>query len=196
MGRIDGDADRRSLRRSERTRRSLAEATSPAVDPRTSDACPSPQLLSSSSAATKPFALHSARAPTATGPKIYVHLHLPNAQTSLYTPGPGSFVILPSFRDDAGDMTAPVVLDPSLTQVLRPHQKEGLAFLFHCVCGLGGVRGNGCILADEMGLGKTLTAIALVLTALTQSPWSTPLARSAVVTCPSSLVANWGAEFT
>lgn len=47
-----------------------------------------------------------------------------------------------------------------------------------------------------MGLGKTLTAIALIFTALTQSPWSTPLVRSAVVTCPSSLVDNWGAEFS
>ena len=41
-----------------------------------------------------------------------------------------------------------------------------------------------------MGLGKTLTAISLIFTSLTQSPWSTPPITSAVVTCPSSLVDN------
>lgn len=95
-----------------------------------------------------------------------------------------------------GDATAPVLLDPTLNRVMKPHQKEGLRFLYTCILGRGGFRGNGCILADEMGLGKTLTAIALIFTALTQSPWSTPLVRSAVVTCPSSLVDNWGAEFS
>ena len=46
-----------------------------------------------------------------------------------------------------------------------------------------------------MGLGKTLTTISLIYTCLTQSPWVTPLITSAVVTCPSSLVENWGMEF-
>ena len=46
---------------------------------------------------------------------------------------------------------------------MKPHQKEGLRFLYTCILGRGGFRGNGCILADEMGLGKTLTAIALLL---------------------------------
>lgn len=80
--------------------------------------------------------------------------------------------------------------------MMKPHQKEGLLFLYNCITGNGGFRGNGCILADEMGLGKTLTAIALIFTTLTQSPWSKPLVSSAVVTCPSSLVDNWGAEFS
>lgn len=77
---------------------------------------------------------------------------------------------------------------------MKLHQKEGLVFLYRCVNGLNG-KGNGCILADEMGLGKTLTAISLIFTMLTQSPWNTPLITSAVVTCPSSLVENWGTEF-
>ena len=77
---------------------------------------------------------------------------------------------------------------------MQQHQKEGLLFLYRCINGLS-CQGNGCILADEMGLGKTLTTISLIYTCLTQSPWVTPLITSAVVTCPSSLVENWGIEF-
>ena len=88
-----------------------------------------------------------------------------------------------------------MILDPGLNAKMKPHQKEGLLFLYNCINGLAGFNGNGCNLADEMGLGKTLTAISLIFTSLTQSPWSTPLITSAVVTCPSSLVDNWGNEF-
>lgn len=104
-------------------------------------------------------------------------------------------MIQDSFVDSKGNTTAPVILDPSLTSKLKPHQKEGLLFLYNCINGLTQNSGTGCILADEMGLGKTLTAISLIFTSLTQSPWSKPLISSAVVTCPSSLVDNWGAEF-
>lgn len=104
-------------------------------------------------------------------------------------------MIQDSFVDSKGNTTAPVILDPSLASKLKPHQKEGLLFLYNCVNGLTPTNGTGCILADEMGLGKTLTAISLIFTSLTQSPWSKPLISSAVVTCPSSLVDNWGAEF-
>ena len=104
-------------------------------------------------------------------------------------------MIQDSFVDSKGNTTAPVILDPSLAQKLKPHQKEGLLFLYNCINGLTPNSGTGCILADEMGLGKTLTAISLIFTSLTQSPWSKPLITSAVVTCPSSLVDNWGAEF-
>lgn len=68
----------------------------------------------------------------------------------------------------------PVVIDPILARRLRPHQIEGVQFLYECVMGLRKHRGQGCILADEMfvscfcsrvktgslifrrGLGKTL----------------------------------------
>ena len=88
-----------------------------------------------------------------------------------------------------------MILDPGLNAKMKPHQKEGLLFLYNCINGLAGFHGIGCCLADVMGLGKTLTAISLIFTSLTQSPWSTPLITSAVVTCPSSLVDNWGNEF-
>ena len=44
-----------------------------------------------------------------------------------------------------------VVVDPHLAQHLRPHQREGVQFLYNCVMS-GGSRGDGagCILADDM----------------------------------------------
>lgn len=49
-----------------------------------------------------------------------------------------------------------VVIDPKLTKVLRPHQIEGVKFLYRCTTGLIDPKANGCIMADEMGLGKTV----------------------------------------
>lgn len=60
----------------------------------------------------------------------------------------------------------PVVLDPFIEKHLRPHQKEGVRFLYQCVMGIKDFNGQGAILADEMGLGKTLTVIALIWTLL------------------------------
>ncbi len=54
---------------------------------------------------------------------------------------------------------------------LRPHQREGVTFLYRCVMGFGDNGCTGAILADEMGLGKTLQTIALLWTLLRQGPW-------------------------
>ena len=53
----------------------------------------------------------------------------------------------------------PVVIDPRLTKVLRPHQVEGVKFLYQCTTGMIDERAQGCIMADEMGLGKTVSGI-------------------------------------
>lgn len=52
----------------------------------------------------------------------------------------------------------PVVIDPRLAKVLRPHQVEGVKFLYRATTGLIDEKANGCIMADEMGLGKTVSA--------------------------------------
>lgn len=93
-----------------------------------------------------------------------------------------------------GEATVPVVLDPYLAKRMRPHQREGVKFLYNCIQGtffLTGEGGRGAILADEMGLGKSLQAIALIWTLLKQSPRGPSMVRKAVIVCPASLVQNW-----
>ena len=89
----------------------------------------------------------------------------------------------------------PVVIDPRLARVLRPHQVEGVKFLYRCVTGLIDEKAHGCIMADEMGLGKTLQCIALMWTLLKQAPEAgRTTIQKCVIACPSSLVKNWANE--
>lgn len=91
----------------------------------------------------------------------------------------------------------PVVLDPKLAKILRPHQVEGVKFMYRCVTGLIDEKANGCIMADEMGLGKTLQCITLMWTLLKQSPDAgKSIIQKAIVVCPASLVKNWANELT
>lgn len=91
----------------------------------------------------------------------------------------------------------PVVIDPRVAKVLRPHQIEGVKFMYRCVTGMIDERAQGCIMADEMGLGKTLQCITLLWTLLKQSPDAgKPTIQKAIVACPSSLVRNWANELT
>ncbi|KAI1646921.1 recombinational repair protein [Daldinia loculata] len=91
----------------------------------------------------------------------------------------------------------PVVIDPRLAKVLRPHQIEGVKFMYRCVTGMIDEKANGCIMADEMGLGKTLQCITLLWTLLKQSPDAGKTSiQKAIVACPSSLVRNWANELT
>ncbi|KAI5776865.1 recombinational repair protein [Geopyxis carbonaria] len=89
----------------------------------------------------------------------------------------------------------PVVIDPRLAKVLRPHQVEGVKFMYRCTTGLIEENANGCIMADEMGLGKTLQCIALMWTLLKQSPEpGKSTIQKCIIACPSSLVRNWANE--
>ncbi|KAK0551042.1 DNA-dependent ATPase protein rad54 [Tilletia horrida] len=89
----------------------------------------------------------------------------------------------------------PVLVDPRLAKVLRPHQVEGVKFLYKCTTGLTVENAHGCIMADEMGLGKTLQCIALMFTLLKQSPIAgKSTIEKCIIVCPSSLVRNWANE--
>lgn len=44
-----------------------------------------------------------------------------------------------------------VVVDPVVGNILRPHQREGVKFMYECVTGAKGDF-NGCIMADEVRL--------------------------------------------
>lgn len=74
----------------------------------------------------------------------------------------------------------------ALESVLRPYQKQGVAWLrFLRENGFGG------ILADEMGLGKTLQTLAFLSSFRAAQPDAN---APHLIICPTSLVFNWVAE--
>ncbi|KAG9068909.1 helicase [Linnemannia hyalina] len=126
----------------------------------------------------------------------------PDALHALLLPRPSSShprVVKGGTNRPPGDIgLVDVVVDPILGQYLRPHQREGVRFLYECVMQMKDVNGQGAILADEMGLGKTLQTIALLWTLLKQSPYhgeESSVVKRALVVCPASLVKNWQNEF-
>ncbi len=42
------------------------------------------------------------------------------------------------------------MVDPVLAKVLRPHQREGVKFMWDCITGVTLPDNHGCIMADEM----------------------------------------------
>lgn len=89
-----------------------------------------------------------------------------------------------------------VVVPEIVGKWLRPHQREGVQFMFDCVSQIRGFDGMGCILADDMGLGKTLQSITLMYTLFMTSMAADrqPTVKRAIVVCPTSLVKNWDDE--
>ncbi|MGA2246404.1 MAG: SNF2-related protein [Verrucomicrobiota bacterium] len=95
----------------------------------------------------------------------------------------------PAWRDRAARQSGEAKLDcpplGNLEGILRPYQKQGVAWLhFLRVNEFGG------ILADEMGLGKTLQTLALLRHVRQSQPEVAPM----LIICPTSLVFNWVAE--
>nr|CDS28837.2 dna repair and recombination protein rad54 [Hymenolepis microstoma] len=124
-----------------------------------------------------------------------IALHDPLEENALVLYEPPELNVHESLKSDA-DKLVHVVVDPALTKFLRPHQREGVKFMYDCVTGLR-IPGNyGCIMADEMGLGKTLQCITLVWTLLRQSPEAKAMIDKAIIVTPSSLVKNWANELS
>ena len=100
-------------------------------------------------------------------------------------------------RPKSKEAVVDVVVDPFVSQFLRPHQREGVSFMYDCLMRFKSFEGAGAILADEMGLGKTLQTIALIWTLLKQNcyPSQGPLARKVLIVCPVTLTNNWRREF-
>ncbi|QQK42142.1 DsDNA-dependent ATPase (Rad54b), putative [Penicillium digitatum] len=115
--------------------------------------------------------------------------HDPKAVGALVMPRPKSV--------PKGRQVVDVVVDPLLAKNLRPHQREGVKFLYECVMGMRPFNGEGAILADDMGLGKTLQTIALLWTLLKQNPVfeAPPVIKKALIVCPVTLINNWRKEF-
>ena len=56
-----------------------------------------------------------------------------------------------------------VVVDPMLTKVLRPHQREGVKFMYDCVTGVTIPGSFGSIMADEVKFKKSPIGFSLLL---------------------------------
>ncbi|XP_027693752.1 DNA repair and recombination protein RAD54-like [Vombatus ursinus] len=121
-----------------------------------------------------------------------LHDPLEEGALVLYEPPPLS--AHDQLKLDREKLPVHVVVDPILSKILRPHQREGVKFLWECVTSRRIPGSHGCIMADEMGLGKTLQCITLMWTLLRQSPEGKPEIDKAVVVSPSSLVRNWSNE--
>ncbi|KAH9853466.1 SNF2 family N-terminal domain-containing protein [Lenzites betulinus] len=163
-----------------RTSQEGASASSPSVN---------------SPASAKKFIAPSSFYGAAPKPKVKAPLHNPDA--------PGAVVMKAPSKEHQTKFNkknlpvVPVVIDPVVARHLRPHQKEGVQFLYECVMGLRKHEGQGCILADEMGMGKTLQTIALVWTLLKQNPYAGagPVVGKVLIVCPVTLINNWKNEF-
>ncbi|KAL4940383.1 hypothetical protein BDV06DRAFT_21662 [Aspergillus oleicola] len=110
---------------------------------------------------------------------------------------PGALVLPRPSSVPKGKRIVDVVVDPILGKNLRPHQREGVQFLYECVMGMRSFNGEGAILADDMGLGKTLQTITLLWTLLKQNPIyeNAPVIKKALIVCPVTLINNWRKEF-
>ena len=91
------------------------------------------------------------------------------------------------------DETAtPVVVHDDLGKHLKPHQQEGIRFMYNALFKDSHEHSGGCVLAHCMGLGKTLQAISMVDTVIKHAEIA---ARKVLILCPKTLVANWVEEF-
>ncbi|KAL4747704.1 hypothetical protein BDW72DRAFT_182061 [Aspergillus terricola var. indicus] len=110
---------------------------------------------------------------------------------------PGALIMKRPGSVPKGKRIVDVVVDPILAKHLRPHQREGVKFLYECVMGMRSFNGEGAILADDMGLGKTLQTITLLWTLLKQNPIheAAPVIKKALIVCPVTLINNWRKEF-
>lgn len=132
---------------------------------------------------------------------------VPQAKQGFVTPrhdplSPNALVMKRPTDCPKGKQIVDVVVDPLLAKKLRPHQREGVKFLYECVMGLRDYNGQGALLADDMGLGKTLQTITLLWTLLKQNNThqagdipSEPVIKKALVVCPVTLIENWQREF-
>ena len=140
-------------------------------------------------------------APPANGlSKLPIPRYDPKAPNALVMPRPPA-ILVPS-----GTSVVEVVVDPFIGQHLRPHQREGVKFVYETVMGFKSLGYEGAILADEMGLGKTLQTIALLWTLLKQNPiydpactptiGGRPVVTKALIVCPVTLMNSWKQEFS
>ncbi|KAG0235206.1 hypothetical protein BGW42_005670 [Actinomortierella wolfii] len=91
----------------------------------------------------------------------------------------------------------PIYFPPWMAKLLKPHQKEGVRFMWRNVVMMEG----GCILAHSMGLGKTFQVVSVVYLLLSELRKGNPdipkvyTEGSALIVCPATITQNWLDEF-
>lgn len=76
-------------------------------------------------------------------------LHDPCACNALVLYTPPEIPLVNQLKVDKSKILVHVVVDPVLGNILRPHQREGVRFMYDCVTGAKGDF-QGCIMADEV----------------------------------------------
>ena len=90
-----------------------------------------------------------------------------------------------------------VEVDKRLVKKLKPHQVDGIKFMWDCCFeSLAQIKAKkipgGAILAHCMGLGKTLQSVAMIHTVMSNP--KVKVDRTMVI-CPVNVVKNWADEF-
>lgn len=76
-------------------------------------------------------------------------LHDPQACNALVLYTPPELPAAEQHKVDKSKILVHIVVDPVVGNILRPHQREGVKFMFDCVTGVKGDF-HGCIMADEV----------------------------------------------
>ncbi|KAK6008632.1 hypothetical protein QM012_000535 [Aureobasidium pullulans] len=128
------------------------------------------------------------------------------SQTGSFMAGGDEVNEVPLYAPDDVDLSKHVYLNPAIAKRLKPHQIEGVKFMWREITTPEDEDGQGCLLAHTMGLGKTAQSLAL-LTAIAETvkdtrkrdalPDDLKKAKSklrALILCPPTLMANWKQE--
>ena len=93
-----------------------------------------------------------------------------------------------------------VKINKAFVPLLKPHQLEGIKFLYDCIIeSVDRVNnenepGSGCILAHSMGLGKTFQIVVFLHTIMTNKHLQDKIERALIIV-PYNVIENWVREF-
>jgi SNF2 family DNA or RNA helicase len=98
-----------------------------------------------------------------------------------------------------------VYVNPSIAMDIKPHQVDGVRFMWDRIVAMDKQSRQGCLLAHTMGLGKTMQVITLLYAIAEASSSEDKAIKSQIpknlrdgkilILCPAGLVDNWHDEF-